>query len=321
MSSYETNCTISTCSLKTANVHYLPTLEGNALYLTIFAILLPLQIFLTFRHRTWGYGAGMVAGLILEVCGYIGRILMHHSPWARDPFLLYIVSLTVGPACFSAAVYLCLGRLVLAYDDRGNNNDTSIPGNKAPISRLEPRLYTIIFMTCDFVALLLQAVGGALASSAETQQEADIGVNVMLAGLAWQVFSLLLFIVIAADFLWKAHRTPESERSPRHADLRAGKGFRVFISGLAVATVTIFVRCVFRVAELSEGFDGKLANEQVTYMILEGAMIVTACTALTVVHPGLMLGERWNETDFALFPRKKDASVVDDKDERAVQDA
>lgn len=37
--------------------------------------------------------------------------------------------------------------------------------------------------------------------------------------------------------------------------------------GLAIATVTILVRCCFRVAELHDGYGGKLANDEVSYMV------------------------------------------------------
>ena len=60
------------------------------------------------------------------------------------------------------------------------------------------------------------------------------------------------------------------------------------------ATLAIFIRSCFRVAELREGFDGKLANQQVTFMILEGAMVAIASIALTVAHPGLIFGSYWN---------------------------
>jgi hypothetical protein len=49
----------------------------------------------------------------------------------------YLICLTIAPAFLTAAIYLCLGRIVVAY---GQN-----------ISRMAPRLYTIIFVTCDFV--------------------------------------------------------------------------------------------------------------------------------------------------------------------------
>ena len=61
-----------------------------------------------------------------------------------------------------------------------------------------------------------------------------------------------------------------------------------------VATIAVFIRSCFRVAELSEGFDGKLANQEVTFMILEGAMVAIASIALTIAHPGMIFGAFWS---------------------------
>lgn len=41
-------------------------------------------------------------------------------------------------------------------------------------------------------------------------------------------------------------------------------------TALAVATITIFIRCVFRVAELQSGFNGALFNDEIAFMVLEG---------------------------------------------------
>lgn len=65
--------------------------------------------------------------------------------------------------------------------------------------------------------------------------------------------------------------------------------------GLVVATVAIFIRSCFRVAELKGGFKSDLANDQVAFMILEGAMMIIACGALTAIHPGLVFPrESWS---------------------------
>lgn len=65
--------------------------------------------------------------------------------------------------------------------------------------------------------------------------------------------------------------------------------------------MTVFVRCIYRVAELSGGFQGKLANDdEVTYMILEGAMIVIASIALTVPHPGVAFRGYWVACNFPI---------------------
>lgn len=60
-----------------------------------------------------------------------------------------------------------------------------------------------------------------------------------------------------------------------------------------MAVITIFVRSCFRVAELSGGFGGDLANDEVTFMVLEGAMVAVAAVALTIGHPGFVFGRYW----------------------------
>lgn len=48
-------------------------------------------------------------------------------------------------------------------------------------------LDSIIFITADVTALVIQAVGGALASIANTLEGADRGGNIMLAGIVIQL--------------------------------------------------------------------------------------------------------------------------------------
>lgn len=62
--------------------------------------------------------------------------------------------------------------------------------------------------------------------------------------------------------------------------------------------MTIFARSVFRVAELKDGFNGDLANNEVAFMILEGVMIMVACGCLTVFHPGYCFGGKWQDTQW-----------------------
>jgi hypothetical protein len=57
--------------------------------------------------------------------------------------------------------------------------------------------------------------------------------------------------------------------------------------------MAIFVRCVYRVAELHGGFGGKLANNQTTFLIFEGPMVMVAGLALVIFHPGVCLSGAW----------------------------
>lgn len=82
------NCTVETCSLSCAQVEYLPTLGGNALYATAFALLLIAQLGLGIKYKTWGFMIGMICGLLLEVVGYAGRIMLHNNPFNFNNFIM-----------------------------------------------------------------------------------------------------------------------------------------------------------------------------------------------------------------------------------------
>ena len=161
------------------------------------------------------------------------------------------------------------------------------------------------------VALILQAAGGAVASIAEFGSPAlDAGVNTMIAGVAWQVVALGLFGVLSFEFWIRVRSTPSSALNPAFVGLRAQKSFQPgFLVAILLTGIFIFVRSVFRCAELSEGFHGPLANDEVTFMVLEGTMIALACILLTVFHPGLVVGgEVWSA---ASWKGAKNAAATD----------
>jgi hypothetical protein len=82
------SCTLQTCPLSMAHVTYLPSLPGNALYTALFGLCLIAQIFLCVRYRIWGFLGGMFGGLVLEIVGYVARIMMHSNPFIKSDFLM-----------------------------------------------------------------------------------------------------------------------------------------------------------------------------------------------------------------------------------------
>ncbi|RHZ67298.1 hypothetical protein CDV55_107863 [Aspergillus turcosus] len=274
-------CTLETCPLDWALVRYLPSLPGNALYLALFLIMLLVQIYHGIRSRTWSYLACMIGGLLLEVVGYGGRLMLHSNPFNFSGFLQYLICLTIGPAFFTAAIYLCFGRVIMIYGES--------------FSRIKSRTYAIVFVTCDLLCLILQAAGGAVTATAGQDQD-DLrrtGINIMITGLAAQVASLGAFMALAIDYLWRLRR--QGQLQSRMFPSGGSWKWRGFLWGLGIATFCIFVRSIFRTAELNGGFSSDLANDEVAFMILEGASMVVACGSMSIFHPGLSLKGHWKD--------------------------
>ncbi|KAH7122828.1 RTA1 like protein-domain-containing protein [Dendryphion nanum] len=259
---------------------------GNIIMLSFYIIVLIPQIYLGIRHKTWGFSFGMVSGIVLEILGYISRIQMAYG---GGRFIQYLVCLTIGPAFFSAALYLCLARVIAVFGE-----DLSI---------LKPRTYAITFMIADFIALVLQASGGAVAGGKDISK-LDMGIKIVQAGLAAHLTAMVAFITLAAQFTWSAY-TRRSRWGTRLMELQSAKIFKYFLIAMAIASVCIFIRTCYRVAELSGGFESDLAENETAFLILEGAVLAIGVLALTIFHPGLAFKGRWAEANFELRKTKK----------------
>lgn len=81
-------CTLETCPLSMASVHYDPSLVANTFFLTFFAGMLLIQAIQAWQFKTWSYSIAIMSGLVLEIIGYVGRIQMHFNPFDPNPFLM-----------------------------------------------------------------------------------------------------------------------------------------------------------------------------------------------------------------------------------------
>ncbi|KAM0081144.1 phospholipid-translocating ATPase rsb1 [Fusarium odoratissimum] len=266
-----------------------PNLGGNIFYLACHALLIVPQTYWGIRHKTWGYFFGMFCGHAFEIVGFAARIRMHLG---QDGFLTYIVTITIGPAFFSAAIYLCLARIITVYGRH--------------YSRFSPRTYTITFMLFDFVALVLQAAGGSMLGSDE-RDTINVGLKVMKAGLAAHLAAISIFVILASELAFRIFRRQE-DWDPKFRQLQRSSRFNLFLACLTIATVSILTRTSYRVAELSAGYHSALADNETAFMLLEGMMIVIATTALAIGHPGTSFQGYYQDADFEL---KKAGDVED----------
>ncbi|KAJ7607931.1 RTA1 like protein-domain-containing protein [Roridomyces roridus] len=116
-------------------------------------------------------------------------------------------------------------------------------------SRLTPWRYTIVFLPCDITALVIQGVGGGLASSADDLAGSNRGANVMLGDIAFQFAVIIVFSILGADFLWHyihdrpVHHDPTSKRDSYSSCISAADALYPSSSRFAMSHVITF--CLF----------------------------------------------------------------------------
>lgn len=82
------------------------------------------------------------------------------------------------------------------------------------------------------------------------------------------------------------------DQNPALVALRGSTAFKGFLAALALATICIFWRSVYRVAELAQGWDGALIKKQNLFIAFEGVMVIVAVLALNVFHPAICFGSK-----------------------------
>lgn len=205
----------------------------------------------------------------------------------------YLCCITIGPAFFSAAVYLCISRIITIYG--------------RALSLLAPRTITLFFVACDFLSLLQQAVGGALVSTARLTTNRDSAFHIMVSGMSTQVAATTSFALLCLHLMWAVQKQPEKmeTKDAKLVALRETLRFKYWLVAVGLAVVTILVRCVFRLAELSEGFKGELANNEALFLLLDSAMMVLCVSVLTAAHPGLVLKGTWALGQASVWEKRK----------------
>ncbi|KAK5056764.1 hypothetical protein LTR84_012296 [Exophiala bonariae] len=261
------------CPVQASIYGYYPSIGWNAFFAAVFGICFFVNFWLGLRFRTWTYMAAMCCACIASTIGYAGRVTMHDNPFAKLGFQMQICALTMSPAWNAAALYLILKHLVLLF------------GREC--SRIRPKYYTWGFIFVDFLALSLQAAGGGIAGSAgDNASFRDVGDRLMITGISWQVLTLLMFAGVAADYFLRLSKSSQPLPKEAQACLQ-DRRFRIFVVSLAFIYITIFIRCVYRIAEMAGGWRNPIMQDQALFIGVDSWMIGIATVLQTVVHPGI----------------------------------
>lgn len=278
------NCTEVSplCPVQATTYGYYPNLGGNIFFAVWFGILGVIQVVLGCYYRSWTFLVALVIGTFMEMIGYVGRVEMHYNPWWEGMFEMQIVCLILAPSFIAAGIYLTLKHITLTLGPEH--------------SRLKPNLFTWIFIGCDIGSILLQAAGGGIAASAgKTQQNLlNIGDDVMIAGIAFQVATMSVCGLLGLEFFIRVWRRGSGWSGlGKKAVYDTGNGrardLRLVCTAETLAYVAILIRCIYRIPEMAGGWGSPLMQRENEFLVLDGMMVAISVLCLTAFHPALFL--------------------------------
>lgn len=142
------DCTSSHCPR--VFLTYEPSLAGNAVFLALFAALIPVALGLGIKYRSSIFATTVATGLALEVVGYIGRVLLYSSPTDRNGFIIFLIGTVMGPTFICAAVFLVIPQVVAVYGE--------------DLRSWRPIWYHILLLAFTAASLVLELAGGLVST-------------------------------------------------------------------------------------------------------------------------------------------------------------
>ncbi|CAK9681896.1 RTA1 like family protein [Candida parapsilosis] len=285
------------------------SVPGNLLFAILFFIILLLQLYIgLIRGRTRYFTGCLFCGCGLEMAGYIARAIGHYYWSNTNIYLCQIISLTIGPAFIMAGIYYLLTQLIIIH-------------GRAQFSILRPNYISWIFICCDICSLVIQAAGGATAAvKLRLFEDTKSGTYVMVGGIAFQVVSMSLFLSLLLNFMYRiyfksaglkfnififCHLLLNTKRGqnirldcnyeriydPSFQNIRSRPLFNYLPLAIITASIFIYIRCIYRVAELSEGWRGYLITHEAFILTLDASMVFLSCLVFIPFHPVLVFGK------------------------------
>lgn len=303
----------------------------NIFFLVMFALVLFFNIGMLWKSRYHWYNVTFICGFILEFLGFLGRVLSTTDYTDINFYLLQYAPLTIAPAFIMGGIYFIFAQNVIMY------------GREYTV--LKPMWYTYFFVASDVICLVIQGVGGGMASSAAKNKEnPDPGTWTMFVGVLAQVIAMSVFLIFWLNFLYRLYfrnakaiegdwkqkkRTPgnffkllfnirsirtyrntqlEQFYNEKYTSIRQRKLIHYFPLAITIAVIAIYIRCIYRVVELKQGFSGYLITHEVFIMVLDAMLVLISGFVFIPFHPVFVFGQE-NVFNIKTVRNRKDVEV------------
>ncbi|KAF8165290.1 RTA1-like protein [Crassisporium funariophilum] len=255
-------------------------IASNTLTAIAVSLILAVALVQTWCIKRWGakWMLSMTIGAYCFAMGLGFRFGLALHPQSKGIYIAEYLFVVLSPCAFIAADYVLLGRLA-----------SHIKADQHLI--VSSRKITIVYVSSDVTTFLIQAVGGAMSASANDHHMALLGSRVFLAGLIAQLVSFFSFWCIYLVFLFKV-RKHNPEIWTMDKDKKWYKSWRTLAGVLFISCIGILVRSGFRVAELSEGFQGPLTTSETLFYALDTLPLFVAIVVYIPFWPGRFIDDR-----------------------------
>lgn len=277
---------------------YTPNLPANAFGAAGFGVIAIIQLVLgIYTKEKWAAITGVVSA-VEEMVAYIGRSILSQNDTIIPLWSMQLVLTVIGPVYMAAGLYYQLAVEVKIFGEQ--------------YSPIKPFLYNAIFTVCDVVAFVVQAAGGGyIAANIGYPPNQAKGEDIVLAGMAFQLFMMTIFIVLAIRVNYKIFTDDPANWNPEYAAKRERPLFKFWPYSIAISMAFLYIRTVYRIIEVADGWDGPIYRHEIWFLVFDGLMILLGMIPLCLVHSGLAHGRVFIRKHGSKNATTEDGSISD----------
>ncbi|KAJ3539496.1 hypothetical protein NMY22_g4710 [Coprinellus aureogranulatus] len=261
--------------------HYIPSESAGIALIAVFGLSTLLHTGFALWHRMWWILPTIVLCGVLEILVSVRETDPSLELGEKLMATLKICATILAPTPLLAAIFVLFAEIIRRLG--------------SGYSRLSAKYYTIIFCTCDVVALIVQGVGGGLAATAaETGRDPTKGGNIMLGGITFQLVVIVIFSFCVLEYFVRYSLDRPVREVKYGSDFETERGeyttkLKFMALAIGFTTLVLFIRAVYRTIELSDGWNGVIISTERYFIVLDAIMIVLGMYALNFVHPWYFL--------------------------------
>ncbi|KAK6464048.1 putative transporter or flippase transmembrane protein [Scheffersomyces coipomensis] len=301
----------------------------NIIYFIIFASTFLYTAGMIYKSRFHWYNVSWTLGLLCETIGFIGRLMSLNDMTNNNYFLVQLICLTIAPALLMGGIYFLFAQLVVIHGRQysllkplwysylfigcdilslviqagggaqasiaSNNYQNAKPGTYTMIAGIAFQVLSMSVFSVFWYTFLTKIF---FKHNFDTDLEIKGGDDLPVESHGYDQsykkasiknFLKLLFNTKNANQYKKNHL--EQFYNPKFAKIRVRKLYNYYAFVISLAVLCIYIRCIYRVVELAEGFSGYLITHEVYLMVLDAFMIAIAALLFVPFHPQLVIGD------------------------------
>ncbi|KAG8664767.1 uncharacterized protein FPOAC1_013547 [Fusarium poae] len=243
--------------------HYEPSFPLATIFVIVFTLSSNLHIYQIIEKRTWFFIPFVIGSLFEAVAFFSRAISAKEAPsYTFGVCVVQNLLILLGPTCYSAAIYMLLGRYIKYLD--GDS-----------YSLIKPFWLTKIFLFGDITSIVLQVLDGGKIDMVDKDHKLSVTEDAVVAGLIVQLVFFTMFVVITTWFYYKFLKHCKTQPP----------GWQKFMMVIYASSMLILIRSIFRMAEYIEGPEGELQSKELYIYVLDAIPMAMVTIGFHVFHP------------------------------------